>query len=96
MTGKFQQFDYGLDKNVQIYNSPDPPEYNLQNVTAPIYLYSASEDLLVDPKDVEKLKTLLPNVKYYENIKDWNHMDVLLGKNARKVLYEKILTSLNE
>lgn len=96
MTGKFQQFDFGRDKNLKIYNSPDPPEYNLKNVTAPIYLYSASEDLLVDPRDVEKLENLLPNVKCYKKIEDWNHMDMLLGKNARKVIYEKIVQSLNE
>lgn len=94
MSGKFQQFDNGHDENLKIYNSASPPEYNLQSVTSPVHLYSAAEDLLVDPRDVEKLKTLLPNVKYCEKIEDWNHMDVLLGKNARKVLYRKILDSL--
>lgn len=96
MSGRFQQFDFGPDQNHQIYNSSTAPEYDLQSVTSPIHLYSASEDLLVDPKDVEKLRTLLPNVKCCENIPDWNHMDVLLGKNARNVLYGKILDSLNE
>jgi len=95
MSGKFQQFDFGHNENLRIYNSSSPPEYNLQSVTSPIHLYSASEDLLVDPQDVKKLRTLLPNVKCCENIKDWNHMDVLLGKSARNVLYGKIVDSLN-
>lgn len=95
MSEKFQQFDFGPQLNRQFYNSSTPPEYNLQAVTSPTHLYSGAEDLLVDPRDVEKLRNLLPNVKCCENIVDWNHMDVLLGKNARNVLYGKILDSLN-
>lgn len=49
-SGKFEQFDYG-DKNYFHYQSPTPPEYNLKNVVANIYLYHAAEDLLV-PRSV--------------------------------------------
>lgn len=94
ISGKFQRFDYN-DKNYLHYNSLDPPEYDLERVTAPMNLYSASEDLLVAPKDVEYLKEKLPNVQCCQMIHDWNHMDVMLGRNSRKNLYQNILRSMN-
>lgn len=93
VSGKFQQFDY-QDDNLLHYKSHNPPEYELDKVTAPMNLYSASEDLLVSPRDVELLKAKLPNVQSYEMIHDWNHMDVMLGQNSRKILYQKILKSM--
>lgn len=47
--GTFRQFDYG-DKNMEIYNSPTPPDYNLSNVIVPTYIHCGSEDLLVSKK----------------------------------------------
>lgn len=94
-SGKFQQFDHG-EQNVLHYKSPNPPQYNLDNVTAPMHLYSASNDILIPPKDVEHLKNSLPNVRSYEMFPDWNHIDVMLGKNAKEKLFEKILNSMNK
>lgn len=94
VSGKFQQYDHGAD-NLLRYNSPHPPEYDLSHVSAPIHLYAATEDLLISQKDVEHLKTLLPNVESYELMHDWNHMDVMIGRNSRKILYKKILKAMN-
>jgi pimeloyl-ACP methyl ester carboxylesterase len=94
VSGKFHQFDHGKE-NLARYDSPHPPEYKLHNVTAPIHLYSASEDALIPPEDVEYLKTKLPNAKNHEIIEDWNHADVVLGKNAKEILYKNILKSMN-
>ncbi|CRK94337.1 CLUMA_CG007852, isoform A [Clunio marinus] len=93
ISGKFQQYDYG-ERNWDFYKSQKPPEYQLSKVTTPVYLYSASEDALIVPSDVEHLKTILPNVKNHEVINDWNHLDVVLGKNSRKSLYKNILRSM--
>lgn len=93
-SGKFRQYDHG-EQNLVHYDSPHPPDYPLQNVSAPIHLYGASEDLLISHKDVEHLKTILPNVKSCEIIQDWNHMDVMIGKNSRTILYKNILNSMN-
>lgn len=93
LSGKFCQFDF-KENNLRHYNMLDPPEYKLQNVTAPMYLYCGTEDSLTAPKGVEKLALKLPNIKRYESVFDWNHMDVLLGRNSRKVLYKNILKSM--
>ena len=94
LSGKFHQFDH-KENNFYYYNSRDPPEYKLSNVIAPMYLYCGSQDTLTAPKDVESLATKLPNVKKYESVYDWNHMDVILGRNSRNILYKNILKSMN-
>lgn len=45
-SGKFRQYDYRWE-NVDHYNSSKPSKYALENVTAPTYLYHATEDLLI-------------------------------------------------
>lgn len=92
VTGKFQHYDHGAD-NLLHYNSHEPPLYNLGNVTAPIYLYAASEDTLISHHDVARLSKLLPNVINFQIHEDWNHMDPLLGKNSRE-LYSDILNAI--
>lgn len=94
VSGKFQQYDY--DDNFKFYGKTRPPAYDLKNVTSPAYLYSASEDLLILPEDVEDLKRALPNTITHETFQGWNHMDVMLGRNSRKSLYKNILSSISD
>lgn len=62
-SGKFEQFDYGLTENLVHYNSSTPPEYNLKNVVAPIYLYHAAQDLLV-PESVNFLNVFASSMNF--------------------------------
>lgn len=43
---KFCQYDYGREKNLQFYNAPEPPDYNLANITTPFALFYAENDWL--------------------------------------------------
>lgn len=45
-SGKFCKYDYGRKKNLEIYNLPEPPSYNLANVTTPFALFYAKNDWL--------------------------------------------------
>ncbi|EFN73360.1 Gastric triacylglycerol lipase [Camponotus floridanus] len=47
-SGKFRQYDYGREKNQLIYNSAEPPDYNLSNITVPIALLYGRGDLIVN------------------------------------------------
>lgn len=92
--GEFRQYDNG-SKNMAIYGSPLPPAYNLSVVTAPIYIYSGSCDLLVAEKDIEHLRDVLPNVQSYKNFKNYNHCDFNYGKNSRALYQNDILKAMN-
>lgn len=50
MSKKFRQYDYGAEKNLRIYNSTTPPEYDLRNVTVPFYIYIGEEDVIFNKK----------------------------------------------
>lgn len=43
---KFRQYDYGESKNMKIYGSPDPPNYDLSQIRVPIKLFYADNDWL--------------------------------------------------
>ena len=47
-TGKFRKFDYGLAGNIEKYDKTSPPDYNLRNITLPVYLHYATNDVLAD------------------------------------------------
>jgi hypothetical protein len=47
-------------------------------------------------QDVERLKSALNNVvRDYKIIPNWNHMDFVFSAYARSVLYQSILTAMN-
>ena len=91
---RFRQFDYG-EENRKVYNSSTPPEYNISNIKAPSYLYSGLLDTIVDDKDVDRLESLLPNVKLHKKLKNYNHLDFNYGKNCRTDIYDQILKTMN-
>ncbi|KAL9693311.1 hypothetical protein quinque_012596 [Culex quinquefasciatus] len=96
--GRFQRFNYGRKGNLEKYGSPDPPAYNLTASTAPVLIYYGLNDWMVHPKDVQKFSTMLPNLIAAIPVADqnFNHMDFVLAKNVRKVLYDKMLLMLDK
>ncbi|KAG8260641.1 hypothetical protein J6590_092470 [Homalodisca vitripennis] len=45
----FQQYDYGAERNIILYNSTTPPLYNLSKVSVPVSLHYGDNDLLARP-----------------------------------------------
>lgn len=96
MSGNFQKYDYGVKGNLEKYNSTSPPEYNLNNVTVPVALFSSENDWLAAPKDVEKLKLELPNNVYHKVVEDpmFTHLDFVWAKDADQLVYKDVLNFL--
>ncbi|KAK9874924.1 hypothetical protein WA026_005739 [Henosepilachna vigintioctopunctata] len=95
--GKFRLFDYGLKKNLEHYNSTEPPLYPLNRIKVPVFTYHGSEDFFTDLKDVEELyQELSPQAKIYghKEVKGYNHFDLMYGKNREKDVYEHLLQLL--
>ncbi|XP_058828264.1 lipase 1-like [Topomyia yanbarensis] len=94
-SGRFRQFDYGSENNTQMYQSPEPPEYNLTYVRAPVAIYYGTQDQLTHPMDVGRLARELPNLVLLRQL-TFNHLDFLLAADVKDVLYRDILTSIEE
>lgn len=70
--GRFEKFDYGPEKNMVVYGSEIPPEYDLKKVTAPVALYYGKNDLLVDTR-VSYILGKLRKYKKYNILKILHH-----------------------
>ncbi|CAH2007946.1 unnamed protein product [Acanthoscelides obtectus] len=93
-TGIFRRYDFGWKENRKIYGTLHPPEYELQHVTAPVYLIYSKNDWLAAESDVEKLYARLGNSKGRFLLSDYsfNHLDYTFGINAHKIVYPKVLS----
>ncbi|XP_035663170.1 gastric triacylglycerol lipase-like [Branchiostoma floridae] len=90
-SNKFQAYDYGNpDENKQHYNQPTAPVYPIENMTTPVALFWGGNDWLADPTDVQAAIPQLRNVIYNSEIKNFDHMDFIWGKDATK-LYDQII-----
>ncbi|XP_067206779.1 lipase 3-like [Linepithema humile] len=97
-SGKFRAYDYGRQKNMQIYNATVPPDYDLSRITVPIALIHGNNDWIVNEKDVKKLRCLLTNIvdDYRVPFPKFNHVDYLWAKDAPTLVYEKILETMKK
>ncbi|XP_055901807.1 lipase 3-like [Eupeodes corollae] len=99
-SGRFREFDYGLARNLAKYNSRKPPNYPLENIDVPIYLYYGKNDYLSAVVDVEKLIKELPKSSlrraYLVPHPRWNHFDFLWGLNTQEQVYDAIFEDLAE
>ncbi|KAJ7377380.1 hypothetical protein OS493_029740 [Desmophyllum pertusum] len=94
LSKKCTQFDYGFFENFEVYDQLEPPEYQVENMQTPTVLFSGSNDKLADPIDVKLLKDRLTNMRYFKEIKGWNHADFLFGNDAPELLYSKMLNMM--
>lgn len=92
-SGKFRKFDYGNAGNQLRYGQNGPPAYKLENAKAPVAVYYGESDWFVVPKDVKRLISELPNVvlDYPVPHKKFNHGDFMYGKDARSLVFDKVL-----
>ncbi|ODM93618.1 Lipase 3 [Orchesella cincta] len=98
VTCRFQKYDYGPVKNMELYKSAKSPEYNLQNITAPTYFFYGEQDNLGPPNDVQiTAKNMRPGVlkgNYKVRNKFFNHVDFVTAKDADKLVYNRILSEM--
>ncbi|XP_053675174.1 uncharacterized protein LOC128725421 [Anopheles nili] len=96
-SGQFRQYDYGRRNNTERYSHWKPPAYNLTAVTAPVTIFYALNDWLIDPRDVMRFARQLPVLPTMHLVEDenFNHLDFTMAKNARPMVYERILGDLD-
>ena len=64
-----------------MYGQSTPPNYNLDYIDIPVYLFAASQDLLATPEDTLTLVTMLRNCpKLWAKFYHVGHNSFMLGK----------------
>lgn len=90
---RFQQFDYGMEVNIKIYNRWTPPNYNLKRCTAPVAIIYSDHDTLVAARDICRLPNKLSNVVATHIVDNdtFNHVDFILALDAKELVYDYIV-----
>lgn len=68
----------------------------MENIVAPVFLYAGSCDALVSDIDVKQLSKVLPNVKKFKDLVNYNHCDFVVGKNSKRLLFDGIVRSMQK
>lgn len=91
----FAQYSYGAERNLQIYGTPYAPEYRLKNIRVKIYAFHGPADNIFPPLDVMRTLKRLPDgilmQNYQVNSTYFNHADFMIAKDARDLVYVKVL-----
>lgn len=80
------------------YNSTSPPKYNLNKVTAPVYLYYSNNDWLCHETDSLRVCNEVASCKKAILVSNgtYSHMDYLVASDVSDLVYKDILKLMKE
>ncbi|EDW32107.1 GL11473 [Drosophila persimilis] len=97
-SGYFRRFDYGSTRNKKEYGSKAPPDYDVEGINVPTYLYYSDNDYFASLIDVDRLRYVMdPNsLKSAYRLPEtkWNHLDFLWGLNVKEILYDRVINDI--
>lgn len=100
LSKKMQMFDYGPQKNHELYKSAVAPDYQLENITNRyISFIYCKNDFFVREPDLWLLRSRLKVPLYYDHKvqnRRWNHLDFQLGKRSGYFVNYRILEVLKK
>lgn len=77
---KFQQFDYGNERNIQVYGSVEPAKVNISNIQVQNYAIVYGErDTLATPEAVQRIKKEVNKPIELIEAPGYNHLDLIAG-----------------
>lgn len=77
------------------YGQLEPPDYKLERITAPIYMFYSKTDILNSEDDVLFLfRKLRYAKKYVIKDKSFNHIDFIFAVDALKLLFVRAINVL--
>lgn len=99
-TGKFREFDWGENSNMEKYGTPEPPDFKLEKIEAPTFIYYSNGDPLSSEVDVEHLISILgPKTvvgTWYKDDMKWDHGDYGEAKNLKEELNDFAIANMNK
>uniref|UniRef100_G1P0R4 Lipase n=2 Tax=Myotis lucifugus TaxID=59463 RepID=G1P0R4_MYOLU len=89
---EFRAYDWGSEaENMRHYNQSRPPLYDLTAMTVPTAIWVGGNDVLVTIQDAARVLPQIRNLRYFQLLPDWNHVDFIWGLDAPERMYSKIL-----
>ncbi|XP_044749809.1 uncharacterized protein LOC123310406 [Coccinella septempunctata] len=100
IAGNFRHYNHGYKKNIRRYGTRKPPIYDIKKIQIPIQIVYSTSDWATTEKDALNLYHKLPKeaihgVKRISD-KNFNHLDFLLAKEAKTIVYDDLLNIIND
>lgn len=86
IAGRFCQYDYGRSGNLIQYGTKKPPDYNLDNIKVPVYIYYSESDSMINATDVLHLYRNLRNATKIL-VPEFNHVDFVFAIDAPRLVF---------
>ncbi|XP_050023979.2 lipase 3-like [Dermacentor andersoni] len=92
-TRRFRKFDYGEQRNKEVYGKATPPEYDFRRVSAPVALFWSQADALVSAEHMSTLRDNLPNLVLDFRVADdrFSHQEFAIGVTAKEAVYNDLV-----
>lgn len=92
-THYISHFDYGKEQNIIKYGKEIPNRYNvesLKDIKFKTMFVKGRKDPYIPKKSIDYMKALIPQAEFLD-IENYNHLDYILAKSAKTLIYDKIL-----
>ncbi|KAF2893236.1 hypothetical protein ILUMI_12940 [Ignelater luminosus] len=93
---KFRKYDYGEDKNLEIYGQSTPPDYDLRKITTPIAMYYGDKDPFTSKEDADRLASEVLHVAVRKIIDGYSHLDTMWGIGAQQLIFKDIIELMKQ
>ncbi|CAG9762042.1 unnamed protein product [Ceutorhynchus assimilis] len=97
--GDFRPLDYQNPfTNLQKYRQVAVPTYNISLISHPVSLHFGDGDTLVTEEDLAFTESKLPNAvgSYRVPFENFNHMDFMVGSDAKDLVYNELILLMNK
>ncbi|KAH8412154.1 hypothetical protein KR009_000227 [Drosophila setifemur] len=93
VSNEFRLYDWGSRRNLEYYGVPEPPNYDLTQITSELYLYYGLSDGSANKDDVSRLPEFLPNLALLYEVPEptWGHLDFIFAQEVKKVINDMVI-----
>ncbi|XP_044761633.1 lipase member J-like [Coccinella septempunctata] len=97
-SGQFIEFDFGVEENLEKYNSEQPPVYDLKKMTLPQLMLVGERDIVATRKDTQNLYEKIPEKSKcgYSLVKKYGHREFINAFDVDEILFDKVLSAVEK
>jgi len=94
LSGTFNRYDHGEQKNLELYGSESPPNYDLSVVDFPIALVGGLQDRMASPEDIKFIRKAVQKNIVYFSWQNLGHVGFMVAKDM-SYMKEDLVAVLN-
>ncbi|CAG9762366.1 unnamed protein product [Ceutorhynchus assimilis] len=98
--GNFRKYNYPPEINLQKYGTTEAPLFDVSKIEVPTYIVYSTQDWATPEADALHLYRNLNEKARYGirkiDLPFFNHIDFVMGRNARRIVYDPLVRMLNK